>query len=93
MIKAESLLLSFIDVEALLKGKNDLCQPLMFTTTFTAKCFPPSWAIYRCVTANMKVIKTQSQPNPSYFPKESFEEKSSVIAPINRIHTREGLSV
>ena len=37
--------------------------------------FFPSWAIYRCVTANTKVIKTQIQPNPSYFPKGSFEEK------------------
>ena len=27
------------------------------------------------VTAPIKVIKTQSQPNPSNFPKGSFEEK------------------
>ena len=53
----------------------DLCQPSMFTTTFPAKpgsnfFFP--WAIYRYVTANMKVIKTQSDPNPCYFPVESL---------------------
>ena len=31
--------------------------------------------VYRCVTANMKVIKTQSEAKPSYFPKGSFGEK------------------
>ena len=46
---------------------NDLCQPLMFTTTFPAK--PGSSFFFSLdVTANMKVIKTQSDPNPCYFP-------------------------
>ena len=49
----------------------DLCQPSMLTTTFPAKpgssfFFP--WAIYRYVTANMKVIKTQSDPTHAISP-------------------------
>ena len=30
---------------------------------------------HSCVTSNMKVIKTQSETNPSYFPKGSYGEK------------------
>jgi len=33
------------------------------------------------MSENTKVIKTQSKPNPSYFPKGSFGERSSVTAP------------
>ena len=36
------------------------------------KVFSSPWAIYRCVAANMKVIKTQSDPNLSYFPMEAL---------------------
>ena len=51
----------------------DLRQPSMFTTTFSAK--PPSpLAIYRCLTPSMKVLKTQSDPNPSYFSMGSAAE-------------------
>ena len=43
----------------------------LFTMTFSCdirfKFFLPPWRIYRCVTANMKTIKTQSEPNPSIF--------------------------
>ena len=57
----------------------------LFTTTFSRdtrfKFFLPPWRIYRCVTANMKTIKTQSEPNPSYFPIWSLREDSSVTAP------------
>ena len=48
----------------------DLCQPSVFTTTFPpnpVQVFSSSEPIYRCVTANMKVIRTQSDPNWSYF--------------------------
>ena len=33
------------------------------------------WAIYQRVTASMKSIKTQSEPNPSYLPKGSIGEE------------------
>ena len=43
----------------------------LFTTTFSRgtrfKFFLPPWRIFRCVTANIKTIKTQSEPNPSIF--------------------------
>ena len=56
----------------MVQSAYDLGQPSMITTTFPAKLgssfffFP--WAFYRCVTADMKVVKTQSEPIPSYFP-------------------------
>ena len=57
----------------------------LFTMTYSRdtrfKFFLPPWRIYRCVTANMKTIKTQSEPNPSYFPIWSLREDSSVTAP------------
>ena len=57
----------------------------LFTTTYSRdtrfKFFLPPWRIYRCVTANMKTIKTQSEPNPSYFPIWSLREDSTVTAP------------
>ena len=60
-LRTESLLLNLIDVEVkMVEIVFDLCQPSMFTTTLTTKSFLPSWAIYRCVIANMKVMKTQS---------------------------------
>ena len=40
------------------------------------------WAISQRVTASMKSIKTQSEPNPRYFPKGSFGESCSVTTPI-----------
>ena len=43
----------------------------LFTTTFSRdtkfKFFLPPWRIFRCVTANIKTIKTQSEPNQSIF--------------------------
>ena len=30
---------------------------------------------HRCVTSNMKAIMTQSETNPSYFPKGSYGKK------------------
>ena len=43
----------------------------LFTTTFSRdtrfKFFPLPWRTYRCVTANMKTIKTQREPIPSIF--------------------------
>ena len=44
--------------------------------------FSSPWAIYRCVAANMKVIKTQSEPNLSYVPMEALGKTSSVTATI-----------
>ena len=32
------------------------------------KFFSSSWAIYRWVNANIKLIKIHSEPNPSLFP-------------------------
>ena len=37
--------------------------------------FSSPWAIYWCATANKKVIRTQSEPNPSHFFERSFGEK------------------
>ena len=75
-LKDESLLPNLIDVAVLLKNKNGW-HCLRFMSAFNVyndvshqtgfKFFFP-WAIYRYVTANMKVIKTQSDPNPCYFP-------------------------
>ena len=52
----------------------------LFTVTFSCdtrfKFFLPPWRIYRCVTANMKTIKTRSEPNPSVFPFEALEKTS-----------------
>ena len=78
-LKSESLLLSYIDVVSLKDEikKNGL-KPL--TISVSLKCLQRGsretswvqvvslpWVICCCVTANMKVIKTQSEPNPSYF--------------------------
>ena len=32
---------------------------------YQVQVFSSPWRIYRCVTANMKTIKTQSEPNPT----------------------------
>ena len=61
----------------------------LFTMTFSCdtrfEFFLPPWRIYRCVTANMKTIKTRSEPNPIVFPFEALEKTShmtsSVTAP------------
>ena len=37
--------------------------------------FFPSWANYRRVTAIIKMIKTQSELNPNYFPMGSLGEE------------------
>lgn len=42
---------------------------------------PRGQFIDSCVTTNMKVIENQSEPSPSYFPKELWG-KSSVTTPI-----------
>ena len=51
----------------------------LFTTTFSRdtrfKFFLPPWRIYRCVTASMKTIKTQSKPFSSCFPIWSHAEE------------------
>ena len=40
------------------------------------KFFSSSWAIYRWVNANIKLIKIHSEPNPSLFPqRRDFGEK------------------
>ena len=53
----------------------DLCQPSMIIITFPAKLgssfFSSPWAFYRSVIADVKVVKTQSEPIPSYFPMSS----------------------
>ena len=75
-LKAESLLPNLIDVAVLLKNKNGWhCLRFMSALNVyndvsrqTGASFFFPWAIYRYVTANMKVIKTQSDPNPCYFP-------------------------
>ena len=52
---------------------------------YQVQVFSSPWRIYRCVTANMKTIKTQSEPNPIVFPFEALEKTShmtsSVTAP------------
>ena len=45
-----------------------------FNLATTREFFPFPWAIYRCVTANMKVIKIQP-----IFPKEAFRTKSGCV--------------
>ena len=49
----------------------DLFQPSMFTTMFPSKpgfkFFLPLSVSYRYMTANIKVIKTQSEPKQSDF--------------------------
>ena len=55
------------------------CLQRRFPTN-RAQVFSSPWAIYRCVTANMKVIKAQSDPNQSYFPMESLGKTSSMTA-------------
>ena len=62
----------------------DLCQPSMLTKMFPAKpgssfFFP--WAIHRYVTANMKVIKTQSDPTHAISPWGALGESSCGTAP------------
>ena len=41
-----------------------------------------SWGINCCVTANMKMIKSQSEPNQSYSPWGALHTMSSKTAPI-----------
>ena len=56
----------------------DLCPPSVLTTTWKKKkvqVFPSSGLFFRCVTEKIKVIKTQAEPNQSYFPKESFDKR------------------
>ena len=61
----------------------------LFTMTFSCdtrfKFLLPPWRIYRWVTANMKTIKTRSEPNRIVFPFEALEKTShmtsSVTAP------------
>ena len=52
---------------------------------YQVQVFSSPWRIYRCVTENMKTIKTQSEPNPIVFPFEALEKTShmtsSVTAP------------
>ena len=46
------------------------------------KVYRSPWAIYQRVTASMKSIKTQTEPNPSYFfPRGALGKRSSVTAP------------
>ena len=58
----------------------------LFTMTFSCdtrfKFFLPPWRIYRCVTANMKTIKTRSEPNPSVFPFEALEKTSHMTSSV-----------
>ena len=78
-LKAESFLLSLIDVKRVLLVR--FCEPSMFTTTFTSKLgssfFFALGKLLLC-TANVKVI---NYPNTSYFSRGAFGERSSVTAP------------
>ena len=60
-------------VHDLLSASNDY-NDMIFTAKSGSSFFFSRWAIYCCVTANMKVIKTQGKPNPRYFPMESLGE-------------------
>ena len=72
-LSGESVLLSGMDVEDFKRGKT-VENVLVFTSLFIM--FTRTFMrVYQCVTANMKVIKTQSDAKPSYFPKGSFGEK------------------
>ena len=61
-------------------------QFALFTMTFSCdtrfKFFLPPWRIYRCVTANIKRIKTRSEPNPIVFPFEALEKTSHMTSSV-----------
>ena len=59
-------------VHDLRSASNDY-NDMIFTAKSGSSFFSP-WAIYCCVTVNMKVMKTQGKPNPRYFPVESLGE-------------------
>ena len=61
----------------LLRFESLSCSRERFTVN-SLKSFP--WAVFQCATANMKVIKPQSEPNPSYFPRGALGNRSGVTA-------------
>lgn len=68
----------------MVKTVYDVCLPSMLTMTFPANRLQvfSSWGIYCCVTTNMKMIKSQSEPNQSYSPWGALSKMSSKTAPI-----------
>ena len=55
-----------------------VCSSCVYNVVYSEtefKLFSSPWVIYRSLTVNVKVIKSQVEPNTSYLAKGSFEEK------------------